>query len=132
MLWDISTDSQLALFQGVRLEPVQTGRAQKTPEASQEGEEEGDGSEPLRWRHQTPGQHHQRIRHPRSQTLRQVPVSTLPEKLTNEKALNDHIIFFFSANTLRRLSLGDPSQSRLQLLCYHRLPNRAVSGPLDR
>lgn len=72
----LHTDSQRMLFQSVGLEPVQTGRAQAAPEASEEGEEEGERSKPLRRRHQTPGQHHQRIRHPCPQTLRQVPVHT--------------------------------------------------------
>lgn len=53
-------------------QPVQPGRTQATTETPEEGEEEGDGTEPVGWRRQTACQHHPGLRHPVPQAAEQV------------------------------------------------------------
>lgn len=62
----------LRLLQAPGNQPVQAGRTQAAAETPEEGEEEGDGAEPVRRRCQTAGQHHPGLRHPGPKAAEQV------------------------------------------------------------
>lgn len=108
------TGTNLHLLQAPGNQPVQAGWTQATAETSEEGEEEGDGAEPVGRRRQTAGQHHPGLRHPGPKAAEQVSAAEAGwESLTEDNTDADPPLTFVSS-VFHFSKPGLSSQSALQ------------------
>lgn len=114
------------LLQAPGNQPVQAGRTQATAETSEEGEEEGDGAEPVGRRRQTAGQHHPGLRHPGPKAAEQVRTSRGKRLLEDGK--HWHWLTCHSVS----LCLLCFVFSSVNQGCPPRVPCRAVTGSSTR